>query len=122
MKKYTTLSEELNQLSQERKEIIAARTSEIRLEEITLQHLGEKLGLSQSELAASLELSETEISDLESGHGLELNTLRHVVNALGGTMEIIIKLHAFKNAGILNPEISVFNTVRKLREHRYGSV
>lgn len=92
MKKYTTLSEELNQLPQARKEIIAARTSEIRLEEITLQHLGEKLGLSQSELAASLELSETEISDLESGQGLELNTLRHVVNALGGTIEIIIKL------------------------------
>ena len=67
MKKYTTLSEELNQLSQERKEIIAARTSEIRLEEITLQHLGEKLGLSQSELVASLELSQREISDLESG-------------------------------------------------------
>ena len=92
MKKYTTLSEELNQLSQERKEIIAARTSEIRLEEITLQNLGEKLGLSQSELAASLELSQREISDLESGQSLELNTLRNVVNALGGTMEIIIKL------------------------------
>ena len=92
MKKYTTLSEELNQLSQERKEIIAVRTSEIRLEEITLQHLGEKLGLSQSELAASLELSQREISHLESGQSLELNTLRNVVNALGGTMEIIIKL------------------------------
>ena len=92
MKKYTTLSEELNQLSQERKEIIAARTSEIRLGEITLQHLGEKLGLSQSELAASLKLSQREISDLEIGQSLELNTLRNVVNALGGTMEIIIKL------------------------------
>ena len=92
MKKYTTLSEELNQLSQERKEIIVARTSEIRLEEITLQYLGEKLGLSQSELAASFELSQREISDLESGQSLELNTLRNVVNALGGTMEIIIKL------------------------------
>jgi len=92
MKKYTTLSEELNQLSQERKEIIAVRTSEIRLEEITLQNLGEKLGLSQSELAASLELSQREISDLEIGQSLELNTLRNVVNALGGTMEIIIKL------------------------------
>ena len=92
MKKYTTLSEELNQLSQERKEIIVARTSEIRLEEITLQHLGEKLGLSQSELAASFELSQREISDLESGQSLELNTLRNLVNALGGTMEIIIKL------------------------------
>ncbi|MDB9491108.1 DUF2997 domain-containing protein [Dolichospermum circinale CS-534/05] len=92
MKKYTTLSEELNQLSQERKEIIAVRTSEIRLEEITLQHLGEKLGVSQSELAASLELSQREISDLESGQSLELNTLRNVVNALGGTMEIIGKV------------------------------
>ena len=37
-------------------------------------------------------------------------------------MEIIIILHAFKNNGILNPEINVFNTVRKLREHRYSSV
>ena len=54
--------------------------------------MGEKLGLSQSELAASFELSQREISDLESGQSLELNTLRNVVNALGGTMEIIIKL------------------------------
>jgi plasmid maintenance system antidote protein VapI len=92
MKKYTTLSEELNQLSQERKEIIAARTSELRLAEITLQNLREKLGLSSSELADSLELSEIEISDLENQPSLELNTIRNVVNALGGTMEIIIKL------------------------------
>lgn len=92
MKKYTTLSEELNQLSQERKEIIAARTSELRLAEITLQNLREKLGLSSSELADSLQLSEIEISDLENQPSLELNTIRNVVNALGGTMEIIIKL------------------------------
>ena len=92
MKKYTTLSEELNQLSQERKEIITARTSELRLAEITLQNLREKLGLSSSELADSLELSEIEISDLENQPSLELNTIRNVVNALGGTMEIIIKL------------------------------
>ncbi|MFM6594478.1 MAG: helix-turn-helix domain-containing protein [Dolichospermum sp.] len=102
MKKYTTLSEELNQLSQERKEIIAVRTSEIRLEEITLQHLGEKLGLSQSELAASLELSQREISHLESGQSLELNTLRNVVNALGGTMEIITGVSALMRY-ILSP-------------------
>ncbi len=81
MKKYTTLSEELNQLSQERKEIITARTSELRLAEITLQNLREKLGLSQSELADSLELSEIEISDLENQPSLELNTIRNVVNA-----------------------------------------
>jgi hypothetical protein len=37
-------------------------------------------------------------------------------------VDIIIKLHAFKNMGITNPQISVFNTVRKIREHRYCAV
>jgi DNA-binding transcriptional regulator YiaG len=54
---YTTLAEELSALPPERQEEIAARSAEIRLEEITLRHLREKLGLSQSELAERLENS-----------------------------------------------------------------
>lgn len=42
MTKYTTLSEELNNLPRERQELIEARASQIRLEEITLRHLREK--------------------------------------------------------------------------------
>lgn len=92
MKKYTTLSEELNALPVERQESIAARASQIRLEEVTLKHLREKLGLSQSELAERLEVKQPAISKLERRQNLELNTLRSVVNALGGTIEIIVKI------------------------------
>lgn len=92
MTKYTTLSEELNQLPSERQELIEARASQIRLEEITLRRLREKLGLSQSELAERIEVQQPAISKLESRQNLELNTLRAVVNALGGTIEIIVRV------------------------------
>ncbi|WP_338422792.1 helix-turn-helix domain-containing protein [Aphanizomenon flos-aquae] len=62
------------------------------LEEITLKHLREKLGLSQSELAERLEVQQPAVSKLERRQNLELNTLRAVVNALGGTIEIIVRV------------------------------
>ena len=92
MTKYTTLSEELNNLSGERQELIKARASQIRLEELTLRHLREKLGLSQSELAERLEVKQPAVSKMERRQNLELNTLRSVVNALGGTIEIIVRV------------------------------
>jgi transcriptional regulator with XRE-family HTH domain len=63
-----------------------------RLEETTLRHLREKLGLSQAELAQRLEVQQPAISKLERRQNLELNTLRSVVNALGGTIEIIVRV------------------------------
>jgi hypothetical protein len=92
MTQYTTLSEELNKLPKERQELIAARASQIRLEEITLGYLRGKLGLSQSELAERLEEKQPAISKLERRQNLELNTVRAVVNGLGGTIEIIVKV------------------------------
>jgi DNA-binding XRE family transcriptional regulator len=92
MPKYTTLAEELNALSPERQEAIETRVSQIRLEEVTLRHLREKLGLSQSELAERLEVQQPAISKLERRQNLELNTLRSVVHALGGTIEIIVRV------------------------------
>jgi DNA-binding XRE family transcriptional regulator len=92
MPKYTTLAEELSNLPQERRESIEARTIQIRQEETTLKHLREKLGLSQAELAQRLEVQQPAISKLERRQNLELNTLRSVVNALGGTIEIIIRV------------------------------
>ena len=86
MKKYTTLAEELNALPKERQEVIKVRASQIRLEELTLRHLREKLGLSQAELAERLEVQQPAVSKLERRQNLELNTLRSVVSALGGTI------------------------------------
>lgn len=92
MKKYTTLSEELSKLPRERQEFIEVRASQIHLEEITLRHLREKLGLSQAELAERLEVQQPAVSKLERRQNFELNTLRAVVNALGGSMDIIIRV------------------------------
>jgi DNA-binding XRE family transcriptional regulator len=92
MPNYTSLAEELNALPKERQELIEARADQIQLEEITLKHLREKLGLSQSELAERLEVKQPAISKLERRQNLELNTLRAVVNALGGTIEIIVRV------------------------------
>jgi hypothetical protein len=86
MVKYTTLSEELSQLSMERQEAIRLRASEIYLEEITLGQIGEKLGLSSSDLATFLDRK------FDQKQSLELNSLRLMVKALGGTMEIIVRL------------------------------
>jgi hypothetical protein len=86
MAKYTTLSEELSQFSTERQEAIRLRASEIYLEEITFGQIGEKLGLSSSELATFLDL------ELDQKQNLELNRLRLIVKALGGKMEIIVRL------------------------------
>jgi DNA-binding XRE family transcriptional regulator len=92
MPKYTTLVEELSNLPPERQASIEARAAQIQQEEITLKHLREKLGLSQAELAKRLEVQQPAISKLERRQNLELNTLRSVVNALGGTIEIIIRV------------------------------
>ena len=92
MSKYTTLAEELSALPKERQESIEARAAQMRLEELTLRHLREKLGLSQSELAQRLDVQQPAISKLERRQNLELNTLRSVVNALGGTIEIIVRV------------------------------
>jgi DNA-binding XRE family transcriptional regulator len=92
MLKYTTLAEELDALPPERQKSIEARANQIRLEEITLRHLREKLGLSQSELAQRMDVQQPAISKLERRQNLELNTLRSVITALGGTIEIIVRI------------------------------
>jgi predicted XRE-type DNA-binding protein len=92
MSKYTSLTEELNTLPPKRRKYIEERAEQMRLEEVTLKHLREKLGLSQSELAERLEIQQPAVSKLERRHNLELNTLRSVVNALGGTIEIIVRV------------------------------
>jgi hypothetical protein len=92
MKEYTTLSEELAKLSPKRQERIKSRASKIYLEELTFKYLQDKLGLSEEELEQYFAESHPRKAKVESREGLELNTLQEVVNALGGTLEITIKI------------------------------
>ena len=92
MTEYTTLSDKLNKLPRQRQETIELRASQVYIEESTLRHLREKLGLSPSELAEHFEIYQPALSNLEHRHNLELNTVRAFVNALGGTIEIIVRV------------------------------
>jgi hypothetical protein len=92
MKEYTTLSSELAKLSPERREKIKSRASKIYLEELTFKYLQDKLGLSEEELEQYFAESDPKRAKQKSGESLELNTLQEVVNALGGTIEITIKI------------------------------
>ena len=92
MKEYTTITEELAKLSPERQQRIKARASQIYLEELTFKHLQEQLGFSEAELDQYFNETQSKSSKLEGQEGLELNTVREVVKALGGTLEIIIKI------------------------------
>ncbi|CDM95899.1 MAG: XRE family transcriptional regulator [Limnospira sp. PMC 1291.21] len=92
MKDYTTLSSELAKLSPERQERIKARADQIYLEELTFKYLQEKLGLSEDELEQYFTESDLGKAKLESRECLDLHTLHEVVSALGGTLEITIKI------------------------------
>jgi conjugal transfer/entry exclusion protein len=92
MKEYTTLSSELAKLSLERQERIKSRADKIYLEELTFKYLQDKLGLSEEELEQYFAESYLKTENLEGRESLELNTLQAVVNALGGTLEITIRI------------------------------
>ena len=87
-----TLSEILSTFPEERQERIAARAEEIELEEATLGAIREKLGISQAELASILEVQQPAVSKLERRDNWRLGTLRAIVAALGGEIDIIIRV------------------------------
>ena len=49
-------------------------------------------GLSQEELAAAIGIKQPTLSRLESQDDMQISTLRRVIEALGGKLEIIARL------------------------------
>ena len=56
--------------------------------EMALAELREALELTQAELAESLDVSQEAVSRLERRQDMLVSTLRHVVEAMGGHLEI----------------------------------
>lgn len=56
--------------------------------EMAISELREALALTQAELAASLDVSQEAVSRLERRPDMLISTLRHVVEAMGGELEI----------------------------------
>ena len=60
--------------------------------EMLLSEIRREVGLTQEELAASLGIKQPSLSRLESQEDMQISTLRRVIAALGGELEIIAHL------------------------------
>jgi thiamine biosynthesis lipoprotein ApbE len=63
-------------------------TVEAELEELTLKALRQDLALTQSEVSQSADMTQSELSRVESRNDHLTSTLRRYVEALGGELEI----------------------------------
>jgi predicted transcriptional regulator len=62
---------------------------EIELLEMDLRALREAAGLTQEELAAKVDITQSQLSKLERREDHRISTLRRYVKALGGELEVV---------------------------------
>jgi DNA-binding XRE family transcriptional regulator len=101
-----TLDEIMDTLPKRRRERIDARYREIKDEVESLQELRKAAGKAQAEIAASLKIKQPSVSKIEKQTDMYLSTLRSYVEAIGGELELVIRLPAR----------------RAIRLHRLGEV
>jgi len=69
---------------------------------LPLASLREKLGVTQTELAKRLNISQPSVSHIESSQNLHVSTLKKYVEALGCTLEIVAKSPGKKSIILFN--------------------
>ncbi len=79
-------------LPEERKQKIQARTDELEIEYLTLQELRKAAGLTQAEISRSLNMPQSNVSRLERESDMLLSTLRNYIDAIGGNLTISVEL------------------------------
>ena len=60
--------------------------------EMLLAEIRKEAGLTQDELSESLEIKQPSLSKLESRNDMHISTLRRIVEALGGKLELVAHL------------------------------
>ena len=68
-----------------------ARSKEM-MAELLLGEIRKQTGVTQEELAASLGIKQPTLSKLESQADMQISTLRRLIEALGGNLELIAHL------------------------------
>ena len=92
MTKGKILQEIWDNLPDERKQRIQARTEELEMEYLTLQELRKNAGLTQAAISQKLNMPQPNVSRLERESDMLLSTLRNYVNAMGGVLTISVEL------------------------------
>ncbi len=87
-----TLEEVMNALPAERRKRVEARYRELKDEVESLRQLRKVAGKAQADIAAALHIKQPSVSKIESQADMYLSTLRSYVEAIGGELELIVRL------------------------------
>ena len=101
-----TLSEMIDTLPKQRRERIDARYRELKDEVESLSELRKVAGKVQADVAAMLKIKQPSVSKIEKQTDMYLSTLRSYVEAIGGELDLVVRLPAH----------------RAMRLHRLGEV
>jgi len=87
----STLEERMNELSPARRKTVEARAAQLIAEETTLRELRKARKLTQQRVARTLRISQDGVSRLERRTDLMLSTLRKSVEAMGGSLSLVVE-------------------------------
>jgi len=79
-------------LPEERRERVEARFEEMKSEVESLGELRRVAGKAQAEIASTLKIKQPSVSKIEKQADMYLSTLKSYVEAVGGQLELIVRL------------------------------
>jgi hypothetical protein len=91
-----TLDQMMKRLPKSRRARINRRFRELRDEVESLQQLRRAAGRAQIDIAAALRIKQPSVSKIEKQTDLHLSTLRGYVEALGGKLDLVVRLPAHR--------------------------
>ena len=89
-----SLNEIISELPPERQADIEARYQDLKQEVEGLRELRQITGKAQAEIATALNIKQPSVSKIEKQADMYLSTLRSYVEAVGGKLELTVKLPA----------------------------
>lgn len=87
-----SLTEIVAKLPPERQAAIEARNEALRQEVEGLRELRQIAGKAQADIATALNIKQPSVSKIENQADMYLSTLRSYVEAVGGQLELVVKL------------------------------
>ena len=87
-----TVDQVIAELPPERRERVDARYRELKQEVEGLRELREIAGKAQLDVAAALHIKQPSVSKIEKQTDMYLSTLRNYIEAVGGKLELTVKL------------------------------
>ena len=84
-------SELRGKMSPERRARVDAQAREMMVE-MLLAEIRKEAGLTQADLAEALGIKQPSLSKLEAQDDMQISTLRRIIKALGGELELVAKM------------------------------